>query len=62
MNPKSILNLFSILILLFSLSFIFPIIISFVYDDGAMALFIKTLISISMVGFIGLFITRNIKN
>jgi len=62
MNPKSILNLFSILILLFSLSFIFPIIISFVYDDGAMALFIKTLISISMVGFIGLYITRNIKS
>ena len=62
MNPKSIVNLFSILVLFFSLSFVFPIIVSFVFDDGAIFLFLKTLISISLVGLFGLFLTRNIKN
>ena len=62
MNPKSIINLFSILVLLFSFSFIFPIVISIIFDDGALPIFLKTLISISLLGLIGLFFTRNIKN
>ena len=62
MNPKSIINLFSILVLLFSFSFVFPIVISIVFDDGALSIFLKTLISISLLGLAGLFLTRNIKN
>jgi trk system potassium uptake protein TrkH len=62
MNPKSIINLFSILVLLFSFSFLFPIVISIVFDDGALPIFLKTLISISLLGLTGLFLTRNIKN
>ena len=62
MNPKSIINLFSILVLLFSFSFVFPIVISIVFDDGALPIFLKTLISIFLLGLIGLFLTRNIKN
>lgn len=62
MNPKSILNLFSILILLFSFSYIFPIIVSIIYDDGELHLFTKTLAFISLIGAAGLFLTRNAKN
>lgn len=62
MNPKSILNLFSILVLFFSLSFIFPIIVSLFFNDGALFLFLKTLIAILIVGLVGLFITRNVKS
>ena len=62
MNPKSIINLFSILVLLFSFSFVFPIVISIVFDDGALPIFLKTLISIFLLGLTGLFFTRNIKN
>jgi len=61
MNPKSILNLFSILILLFSFSYIFPIIVSVAFDDGALGLFTTTLAFVSFVGLVGLFLTRNIK-
>ena len=62
MNPKSILNLFSILVLFFSFSFLFPIIVSIIYEDGALHLFVKTLVIVASLGFIGLFFTRNIKN
>ena len=62
MNPKSILNLFSILVLFFSFSFLFPIIVSLIYEDGALHLFVKTLVIVASLGFIGLFFTRNIKN
>jgi trk system potassium uptake protein TrkH len=60
MNLKSIINLFSILILFFSLSYIFPIIVSLIFDDGAISLFLYTLISVSFVGFLGLAATRNV--
>tara|TARA_B100000886_G_scaffold290126_1_gene215361 strand:- start:6687 stop:8123 length:1437 start_codon:yes stop_codon:yes gene_type:complete len=62
MNPKSILNLFSILVLFFSFSYLFPIIVSLIYKDGALDIFLKTLILVSSIGFIGLIITRKIKN
>ena len=62
MNLKSILNLFSILILFFSFSYVFPIIVSVIYEDGALHLFLKTLIIVATIGFIGLFFTRKVKN
>ena len=62
MNLKSILNLFSILVLFFSFSYVFPIIVSIIYEDGALHLFLKTLIIVASIGLIGLFFTRKIKN
>ena len=62
MNPKSILNLFSVLVLFFSFSYIFPIVLSIIFDDGALHIFVKTLIAISLIGIIGLAATRNINN
>ena len=62
MNPKSILNLFSVLILFFSFSFVFPILISIIFNDDAFYIFLKTFISISLVGVVGLILTRNINN
>ncbi len=62
MNPKSILNLFSILVLFFSLSFVLPIIVSISFNDGALLVFVKTLVAILFVGLIGLVITRNVKS
>ena len=62
MNPKSILNLFSVLVLFFSFSFFFPILISIIFNDGAFYIFLKTLISISLIGVVGLILTRNINN
>ena len=62
MNPKSILNLFSVLVLFFSFSYIFPIVVSIIFNDGALHIFVKTLIAISLMGVIGLTATRNINN
>lgn len=62
MNPKSIVNLFSILVLFFSFSYVFPIIISIIFEDGALDIFIKTLIGVSSLGILGLLLTRNIEN
>ena len=62
MNPKSILNLFSILVLFFSFSYVFPIIVSLIYKDGALDIFLKTLVFVSSIGIIGLILTRKIKN
>ena len=62
MNPKSILNLFSVLVLFFSFSYVFPIIVSLIYKDGALDIFLKTLVFVSSIGIIGLILTRKIKN
>ena len=62
MNPKSIINLFSILVLFFSFSYLFPVIVSVIYDDGALHVFLKTLAILGATGVIGLIYTRNIKN
>ena len=56
MNLKSIINLFSILILFFSASYIFPIIVSAIFNDGSMHLFIYALIVIGLIGLIGVFV------
>lgn len=62
MNFKSIVNLFSILILFFSISYIFPIIVSLIYKDGAISLFLSTLSIVSLIGIIGVFLTRGEDN
>jgi len=62
MNLKSIVNLFSILVLFFSLSYIFPIIISLIFDDGATELFIYTLLGVVLIGLVGLLATRKVDN
>ena len=62
MNLKSIVNLFSILVLFFSLSYIFPIIISLIFDDGATELFVYTLLGVGLIGLVGLLATRKVDN
>ena len=62
MNFKSIVNLFSILILFFSISYIFPIIVSLIYKDGAINLFLSTLSIVGLIGIIGAFLTRGEDN
>ena len=62
MNLKSVVNLFSILVLFFSLSYIFPIIISLIFDDGATELFIYTLLGVGLIGLVGLLATRKVDN
>ena len=62
MNLKSIVNLFSILVLFFSLSYIFPIIISLIFDDGATELFIYTLLGVGLIGLVDLLATRKVDN
>ena len=62
MNLQSIVNLFSILVLFFSLSYIFPIIISLIFDDGATELFIYTLLGVGLIGLVGLLATRKVDN
>ncbi len=62
MNLKSILNLFSILVLFFSFSYVFPIIVSVIFDDGALYIFLKTLALVSSFGVVGLISTRKVKS
>ena len=62
MNFKSIVNLFSILILFFSISYVFPIIVSLIYKDGAINLFLSTLSIVSLIGIVGVFLTRGEDN
>src|SRR6056300_2859 len=59
MNLKPLLKLFSILVMFFSTSFIFPIITSLIYKDGAMSVFVITFLIVFIVGFIGWLISRN---
>ena len=62
MNFKSILKLFSILVLFFSISYVFPIVVSIIFNDGATNLFLYTLIGISLIGLSGFYITGNVNN
>ena len=58
MNFKSIINLFSILVLVFSLSFIFPILIAYFYSETDIYMFIKTFLIVSFIGGVGWILTR----
>ena len=62
MNLKSILNLFSILILFFSFSYVLPIVVSIIFNDGALKIFIITLLLVALLGSLGTFITRGADN
>ena len=62
MNFKSILKLFSILVLFFSISYVFPIVVSIIFNDGAINLFLYPLIGVSFIGLSGFYITRNVNN
>ena len=59
MNFKALLKLFSILVMFFSISFIVPIITSFIYNDGALSIFVITFSIVFMVGFLGWLISKN---
>ena len=59
MNFKALLKLFSILVMFFSISFIVPIITSFIYKDGALSVFVITFSIVFMVGFLGWLISKN---
>ena len=61
MNLKAIINLFSILVLLFSLSYVFPIVVSLVFNDNSLYLFVPTFIFVGALGFIGFFFTKGVK-
>lgn len=58
MNFKPLLNLFSILVILFSFSFIFPIIVSLIYKDAAITIFIRTFLIVFVIGIIGWLVSR----
>ena len=61
MNLKAISNLFGILLMLFSLSFVIPISISFLYNDSSLNIFLITFVLVLSVGFIFWFSSKNHK-
>ena len=61
MNLKAISNLFGILLMLFSLSFVIPISISLLYNDSSLNIFLITFVLVLSVGFIFWFSSKNHK-
>ena len=61
MNLKAIINLFSILVLLFSFSYVFPIVVSLVFNDNSLYLFLPTFIFVGALGLIGFFFTKGVQ-
>ena len=61
MNFKAIINLFSILVLLFSLSYVFPIVVSLVFNDNSLQLFLPAFIFVGVLGLIGFYFTKGVK-
>ena len=61
MNIKAIINLFSILVLLFSLSYVFPIAVSLVFNDNSLHLFLPAFIFVGVLGLIGFFFTKGVQ-
>ena len=59
MNFKPLLNLFSILIMFFSLSFVIPMAISLIFDDSALNIFIITFAIIFSLGLFGWLVSRD---
>ena len=58
MNLKSIINLFGILVMFFSMSFIFPMIVSWVYMDKSLDIFVLTFLIVFTFGFLGWYCTK----
>ena len=61
MNFKAIINLFSILVLLFSFSYVFPIVVSLVFNDSSLHLFLPAFIFVGVLGLIGFFFTKGVQ-
>ena len=61
MNLKAISNLFGILLMFFSLSFLIPIGISLLYEDSSLNIFIKTFLVVVIIGFLFWALSRNHK-
>ena len=61
MNFRAIINLFSILVLLFSFSYVFPIVVSLLFNDGSLHLFLPTFVFIGVLGLIGFFCTKGVQ-
>jgi len=61
MNLKAIINLFSILVLLFSFSYVFPIVVSLAFNDNSLYLFMPAFILVGSLGLIGLFFTKGVQ-
>jgi trk system potassium uptake protein TrkH len=59
MNFKPLLNLFSILVMFFSLSFVIPMAISLIFDDSALNIFIITFAVIFSLGLFGWLVSRD---
>ena len=61
MNFKAIINLFSILVLLFSFSYVFPIVVSLIFNDNSLQLFLPAFIFVGVLGLIGFFFTKGVQ-
>ena len=61
MNFKAIINLFSILVLFFSFSYIFPILVSIVFNDNSLYLFLPAFIFVGILGLIGFLLTKGVQ-
>jgi trk system potassium uptake protein TrkH len=59
MNFKPLLNLFSILVIFFSLSFVIPMAISLIFNDSALNIFIITFAIIFSLGIFGWLVSRD---
>jgi trk system potassium uptake protein TrkH len=59
MNFKPLLNLFSILVMFFSLSFVIPMAISLIFNDSALNIFIITFAIIFSLGLFGWLVSRD---
>ena len=61
MNFRAIINLFSILVLFFSFSYVFPILVSIVFNDNSLYLFLPAFILVSILGLIGFLLTKGVQ-
>ena len=61
MNFKAIINLFSILVLFFSFSYLFPIVVSIVFNDNSLYLFLPAFIFVGILGLIGFLLTIGVQ-
>ena len=61
MNFKAIINLFSILVLFFSFSYVFPIVVSIVFNDNSLYLFLPAFIFVGILGLIGFLSTKGVQ-
>ena len=59
MNFKPLLKLFSILVMLFSLSFVIPMVVSLIFNDSALSVFIVTFVIIFGLGLVGWLFSRD---